>query len=368
MIEKLKQIWNRISEWNSAIREEAVSLRKEMWGQERPSIKMVFRSTMARYGTGIKVFHTTPRIIFLGLIQWLIIIAGISLAVVIVPEFFGEMARLEEQGMEHEGESPLNLIAGIFLVLWEFLIIGLVMLPFGLITSCMGVLYMKKRLNGEDATITESMRHVLSNARRIWIFVWIDTFMKRNQGGSDTSIFDALFAFVYGVITMGMRPLLTLGYGIKQSASYTYALMRANAYEAIGIRLVFTTVTSLIYVAAIGLFMAFYAYQDAFPGLPPFLPGIMPGGDIFFAAIFYWIGTFVLSAACINLCIVRPIYTIATFNLFCEMVEAKGDTMTFSDPQMSEIKGLVVGYATLVAVTVACYFIIPPVAAYFMML
>jgi hypothetical protein len=285
----------------------------------RPSVAESRAAFLQRIQTAISLMMSEREMSLFVLLQWAAIAAGYYLWVrgiyAIPSEFWGDPGR-------SNSDNGANWI----LLLWSFLCVGIVSLPLGVFSACMGAVAVL-RVSGNESTIAAYLRLTVPHAFRLWGFTWIDGWLtvwqiaerlpSRRMPSWKVRLVSESRYYAWKFGSAGVLPALILGRPLVQAGVDSVTLLRYRFREVMLLRVGYSATCWLVGVLAyIGTIVFFRSFPDLIPHYQPIEKSL---GDFYF-----WAGVPILFAVAIVVVFLRPVYLIALCQLYVDERKSRG--------------------------------------------
>ncbi len=251
----------------------------------------------------------------------------------------------------HKGGS----IADYVLLAWSFVCVGVAAFPLSIFSACIGAVYFLRR-QGKPSTIAACLKIVLPKTWCLWVFQWIDGWITVNQilerlpkkndrrTPAQKALSEALY-FAWKLGTIGILPSLITGRGLVESCKQSILVVRHKFKEAAMLRLGYSVLCWVVGITAyIGSIFFFIAFHDLVPR------GKEIYGDIY--AFYFWAGVPILIAVAIVEMFLRPIYIIASCDIFSNYLEEKQEKVLLPRSPSKNASALVTFLILVIILTV----------------
>ena len=314
----------------------------------RPSVAESRTAFLRRIGTAFWLMTSEGEIALFVLLQWAAIAAGYYLWVrgiyAIPTEFWGD------PGRSNSDNGATWLLLG-----WSFLCVGLVALPLGVFSACMGSIAVL-RSAGNGSTVAGCLRMAIPQTFRLWAFTWIDGWLtvlqtadrlprKNMPSWKERLVCESrYYAWKFG--SAGVLPALILGRPLVQAGVDSVTLLRYRFRDVMLLRTGYSAACWLIGVLAyIGAIVLFRAFPELIPRYEPI--------EQHMAHFYFWAGVPLLIAVAIVVVFLRPVYLIALCQLYVDERESRGFPLNV--PRVPEWVSLLTLVGLLGAVTAVGY-------------
>jgi hypothetical protein len=285
-----------------------------------------------RRGTALKYFFVSTResiglifkekeIIFFALLQWVAIALGYYLWIQMLNWIPEEVWRSTEN-------SDSGSIADVVLLLWSFVVVGLVALPIGILTACIGAVHLLHR-QGKSSTIATCLSIVIPRAGRLWFFQWIDSWitvkqilkrLPKKRDWPPSALSEALY-YAWKLGTLGIPFALLTGRGLIESGKQSVMLVKDKLADTMLLRTGYSVISWIIGIVAYVGTIFFFIYFD----------NLVPQGEAYSVVfdIYFWAGVPLLVAVGIIQLFVRPIFILSSAKLFADYIDTKEEKLMF---------------------------------------
>lgn len=291
--------------------------KKPSWGS---SLKYFFK----RVGQAASLTFAEEReIIPFILLQWLTIALGYYLWV--------QMLHWIPTGVWQSTEnSNSGSVADIVLLAWSFVVVGIVALPLEILSAAMVATHFLKK-TGQCPTFISSLQLVLPRIWSLWVFGWTDDWITVSQiiaripskQKTDSALKEALY-YAWKLGTIGILPAITTGRGVIEAGKESVLLVKSKFLDTTLLRTGYSLVCWVVGVGAyIGtiIFFIFFA--------PP-----LPQSEFASYVYDFYIlaGVPIVIAVGIVLLFIRPIYVIASSDIYAEYLQENQQPLLLTVP------------------------------------
>lgn len=301
------------------------------------ALKYFFLTT----GRAIRLFSIEREIFLFSFLQCIAIALGYYLWVQI-------LAWIPEEVWRSTENSNSGSIADIVLLVWSLIIIGIIALPVGLLSACIGAVYFLRH-QGRKSTIAACWALVFPKAKPIWIFFWIDGWItisqildrlpsKEDLTSPRTRAINEAVYFAWKLGTIGILPALITGRGLVESGKESISLVKHRLADTALLRVGYSLVCWIVGIAAyIGTLILFLVF-----------PHILPEKEIYSIIfhIYFWAGIPILIAVAIIQIFIRPIYILAASNMYADYLDERKEQLMLP-PSPSNITNISVAFLVL---------------------
>lgn len=256
-------------------------------------------------------------IIMFALLQWVAIAFGYYLWVQMLGWIPPEVWK---SASESKHSSGVDLI----LVLWSFVCVGIVALPLGLLSACIGVVpFLNKQ--GKESTVATCLKIVIPRAWTLWIFHWIDGWItvnmildrlpKKNdrRSAAEKALEEALY-YAWKIGTSGILPSIINGNNLINAGKESVLFLKSKFMEIVKLRIGCSVLSWIIgivtYIGTIYLFATFHL--------------IPKDNQAVYSHVFEfycWVGLPLLIAVAIIELIIRPVMIISLCDIYSDYVK-----------------------------------------------
>lgn len=312
----------------------------------RPPRMAALRAFGGRVTHAVRLTVAEPEILVFALLQWAAVAGGYYLWVAFLGWIPDEVWATAEQ----DGEVP---VADIALLLWSVFVVVLVSLPVGLLSGCICAAHVLRR-QGQESTVATCLAMVLPRAWSLWAFSAVDGWWtvkriferlpRKGRRERNRALKEAAY-YAWKLGTVGMLPGLVTGRGLVEAGKQSVGLVKERPAETavlrVGYSLACWVIAILGYVGA-GLF---------FRLVTPTLPDGTDRSQTYLA-IFLWLGVPIVLTAGLVLVLLRPIFLIGAADVYCDLVESRGEQLVVPGRPAAPVRILVAG-TVLVLIAVA---------------
>ena len=318
----------------------------------KPSTTGALSFFAGRVRSALDLIRQEPEILLFGALQWLIIGVGyVAWAQIfgVVPD---EVWQAVRQASEAERQGVV-LLANVAITVWSFFIVGLVALPIGMLSGCMGAAHILRR-SGRQSTIRTCLSLASRSAWSLWAFHWIDGWItcqqilarlpKKNDQLDERIASEALY-YAWKIGSAGILPALLCGSGIVSAGKSALGFLRKRFADIALLRSGYALVCWVLGIATyvIGVATLGYAAEP-----------VASGRSVTGSALEQFIiiaGLPLLIAVAVLQLVIRPIYVIAISELYVDyMIETQQQVDL--DSGVSRLGGAVAAGLALLAALV----------------
>lgn len=280
---------------------------------------------------------------FLSLVSMsLIYFLGIKLMDWIPQEIWDSLKA--EEGKDH---TLLNLVV----LIWEFICVGIVAYPLGILTACMGASYML-RFQGKESTISECLKIVLPKSWTLWVFSWIDgwwTFLriverlpkKNDRTPLSTKIRNEMIYQAWKVASLGFLPATVCGRNLKEACTDSLNLLKDRFSMLVKLRIGYSIVCWIVGIGSyIGAALMMFYFKDLRIG----------SNDIY--SFYFLAGAPIVVALTIIMLFFRPLYVISACRIYAFYAREKGIEIKLPEKSSKFVSSIIVFLLLLAAVAV----------------
>lgn len=290
----------------------------------------------SRIGYAISLAFREKEIITFVLLQWAAIGLGYLLWVQMLDW-------IPEEVWRTAAESDEGSIVDVILLVWSFVIIGLVAFPVGILTGCMGTVHFLHRQRRES-TIAMCLKLVMPQSWSLWAFHWIDGWitvrqiMERLPRKNDRrtpaqkALSEALY-YAWKVGVSGILPSIVTGNNLVASARRSIHFVKSNFLEVAKLRAGYS---ALCWIVGIGAYAGSFFFLSAVDVVPA-------NGEVYshMYTIYFWLGVPILIAVGVVMLVLRPIYVLALCDLYSDHLENRGFPVDLPENPPTAISALV---------------------------
>ncbi len=309
--------------------------KKPDWGS---SLKYFFK----RVGQAASLTFSEEReIIPFILLQWLTITLGYYLWVQMLHWIPAEVWRSTEN-------SNSGSVAGIVLLAWSFVVIGVVALPLEVLSAAMVATHLLKK-TGQRPTFITSIQLVLPRIGSLWVFGWVDDWITVSQifarlpskHKTDSALKETLY-YAWKLGTIGILPAITTGRDVIEAGKESVLLVKNKFFDTTLLRTGYSLVCWVVGVGAYIGTIVFFIF---------FAPPISHSELASHVYDFYLLaGVPIVIAVGIILLFVRPIYVIASSDIYAEYLQENQQPLLLTVPtSTTKMISVLVVFVILVA-------------------
>ncbi len=309
-------------------------IKKNIWTGEN------FTEFFSRSAYAISLIVREKEIVLFSLLQW----AAIALAYYVWVQILGW---IPEEVWESDSKIK-DISINLAFLAWSVLCVALAAYPIGILTGAMGAAHFLRE-QGYPSTIAACLKLALPNSGKLWMFHTLDGWLTVNiilerlpkkryfspVVAAQRAVAEAIY-YAWKVGTIGVPPALLTGKGLVEAGKESIALVKSKSWEVVKLRGGYSAVCWIIAIGAYIGSMAFFVY---FPS--PF----DAGHKIF--SFYAWMGVPILVTVGVLNLFVRPIYVIASCQLYSDFLKEKGRSV-----ELGNLPGK--GMSTFAAFLVLC--------------
>lgn len=268
----------------------------------------------------LRLIVEEKEILLFSILQWVAIAIGYYFWVQII-----EWIPMEVW----ESDSKIyDIPANLAVLLWSLVCVAAVAYPISILTAAMGAAHFLRR-QGQQSTIAACLKAALPNSRRLWAFhsadAWITVDMiverlpKRDRvlSAAERALKEALY-YAWKVGTIAVPPALLAGKGLIEAGKESIELVKSKPLDVVRLRGGYSAMCWVIGVAAyVSSIIFFCTSPDLF------------NSDHEMFTFYLWMGIPILIAVGVIKLFVRPIYVIASCELYAEYLHEKGESVSF---------------------------------------
>lgn len=290
-------------------------------------------------------------IITFAVLQWSAIAVGYYLWVQMLdwipPEVWKSAAESDDGGSIADG----------ILIAWSFVCVGVAAFPLSIFSACMGAVHFLRR-QGKPSTIAACLNIVLPKAWSLWIFQWIDGWItvrqilirlpkKRDRMNSWQKARGEALYFAWKLGTIGILPSLITGRGLVESCQQSILVVRHKAKEAVALRGGYSVLCWIVGIASyLGTIVFFHVFEDLLPRHKEMHESVY--------TFYFWAAVPILVAVGIIQLFLRPIYVIASCDIFSDYLDGKNEKVILPVAP-SKSKSALVGFIILVIILIIIF-------------
>jgi uncharacterized membrane protein len=275
------------------------------------------KSFGSRIGYAVSLAFKEKEIFLFALLQWVSIGIGYLL-------WIQMLDWIPEHIWQSNGESEERSTAGLILLGWSVLCVGLVAFPLGILTGCMGAAHFLRK-QGKESTVATCLKLVLPQSWSLWSFHWIDGWVTVNQilnrlpskkGRKNPVLSEALY-YAWKLGVAGVLPSILTGNNLIQSGKNSVVFVKDNFLAVAKLRAGYSALCWIVGVAAYAGAIFFFKALDHTP------QGHEVYGDTY--TFFFWAAIPILVAVSFVVLFLRPIYVLALCDLYSDHLTQKSE-------------------------------------------
>lgn len=253
---------------------------------------------------------------------------------------------IPEEIWQSSRKSEDNTLAGLVLLIWSFLCVGVTAYPLGLLTACMGASYIL-RYQGRKSTIAECLKIVLPKAWPLWIFSWLDGWWtvdrilerlpkKNDRTPISVKLLNEAIYQAWKLASLGFMPAVLSGRSVTEACKDSLSLLKAKFVMLAKLRAAYSLIC---WIFGIGCYVGvIFVY--------PFISSRMGSGSDMYSFYFY-AGFPMVIALSFILLIFRPVYIISACRIYAGHAREKGIRINLPETSSKTFSSLV-AFAVLV--------------------
>ncbi len=313
---------------------------------QKPQRVTAFKYFFGRLLEAIKLVLFEKEIIVFAILQWIVIGIGYYLWVQILGWIPDDVWRSVE-------ESDSSSIVDIILLIWSFIIVGLVAFPLGILTACIGTVHFLHR-QGRPSTIAACLQVVLPRAKNLWMFHWIDGWitvrqildrLPKKRNWPPSKLEEALY-YAWKLGTIGIPPALLSGRGLIEAGKESVLLVKNKAIDTTLLRTGYSFVCWIVGISAyIGTIFFFIHFNH-----------LIPTSEVesFIYEFYFWAGIPIFVAVGIIQLLIRPIYILASADIYADSLEEQKKPLLLPPPP-SKFTSVFVAFTVLLLIVVVVF-------------
>ena len=220
---------------------------------EKPNSFHSIGSIFSRIGKAFQLIFKEPEIILFSLLQVLAICMAYLLWIQL-------LAWIPEEVWKSTEHSDSGSVADYILIVWSFVCVGLVSLPIGFFTACMGAAHILSR-HGKESTIGRCFKFIFPKIWPIWIFSWIDGWItvnrivdripsKNNKKTPMQKTFSEAMYYAWKVGTAGILPSLITSKNTWQACKNSFGFLKHKTKDILLLRSGYSAVSWIVGILA----------------------------------------------------------------------------------------------------------------------
>lgn len=269
-------------------------------------------------------------ILVFSLLQWL----AIAIAYYLWVQILGWIPEEAWRSRSSLQETALELA----LLAWTLVCVALAAYPIGVLTGAMGAAHFLRERN-QPSTIAACLRLAWPNSTRLWMFHALDGWLtvdillermpRKGEFGTAAAARRAMAEAVYyawKVGTIAMPPALLAGRGLAEAGRESIALVKSRPWQVVKLR---GGYSAICWIIGVTTYLGTLAFLIAFPASSP--------GGHSMLSFYLWLGMPILAAVGVIKLLVRPVYVIASCQLYTEFLKENGRS-TAHDPPAQRVQ------------------------------
>lgn len=314
---------------------------------EKPKKNVALKYFLIRAVQALKLVVTEKEIIVFALLQWIIIGCAYFFWVQILDWIPEEVWRSTET-------SDQESIASIVMLLWSFIIVGIVALPIGILNACIGAVHFLRRQN-RPSTIAACLQIVLPRAWPLWFFSWTDSWMTvrqilkrlpKKKRTENRAVSEALY-YAWKLGTIAVLPALLSGRKLVDAGSDSVFIVKKKLVDTSLLRSGYSFICWIIGITTYLGTILFFNFFDT----------VIPTGDgaAHVYEFYFWAGVpIIVAVGCISL-FLRPIYTLSSADLYSDYLQETNQPLLLPQPP-SSLTSIIVALVVLLTIVMAVFF------------
>ena len=279
------------------------------------------RENLAEFGRrsagAISLIIREKEILVFSMLQWV----AIAVAYYVWAQILGWIPEETWNSNSKLEETWLNVAV----MTWSLLCVALAAYPIAILTGAMGAAHFLRE-QGRPSTVPACLRLALPNSTRLWMFHAIDAWLTvdiilermpkkghfKASAIAQRAAAEALY-YAWKIGTIGVPPALLAGRSLVEAGKESIALVREKTWEVAKLR---GGYSAICWIVGISTYVGSLAFLVAFPS--PF------AGQHGVSSFYLWAGVPILIAVGVIKLLVRPVYVIASCQLYSEFLKQKG--------------------------------------------
>jgi hypothetical protein len=279
------------------------------------------RENLAEFGRrsarAISLIVREKEILVFSMLQWVAIAVAyyvwVQILAWIPAETWNSASKLEE--------TWLNVAV----TAWSLLCVAAAAYPIAVLTGAMGAAHFLRE-QGLPSTVPACLRLALPNSTRLWVFHAIDAWLTvqmilermpkkghfKAAAIAQRAAAEALY-YAWKVGTIGVPPALLAGRSLADAGKESVALVRKRTWEVARLR---GGYSAICWIIGLATYFGSLAFLVAYPSPVAGQQGV--------STFYLWAGIPILIAVGMIKLLVRPVYVIASCQLYSEFLEQKG--------------------------------------------
>lgn len=249
-------------------------------------------------------------------------------------------------------KSDDNTVAGLILLVWSFLCVGVTAYPLGLLTACMGASYIL-RYQGRESTIAECLKIVLQKAWPLWIFSWLDGWWtvdrilerlpkKNDRTPMSVKLLNEAIYQAWKLASLGFMPAVLAGRSVTEACKDSLSLLKEKFVRLAKLRAAYSLIC---WIFGIGCYVGvIFVY--------PFISSRM-GSDYDMYSFYFYAGFPMIIALSFIMLVFRPVYIISACRIYAEHAREKGIRINLPETSSKAFSSLVAFVVLAVFLAVA---------------
>lgn len=315
---------------------------------EKPSKTQALKAFLARIGRGFELITREPEILAFSFLQVVAITLGYLLWTLILDWIPPEVWKTIEEN------NGTNKALDIAFLLWSVACVGLVALPIGILTACMGAAHLLDS-TGQSSSIPKCLSLVFPRVWPLWLYSWLDAWItvkqilsrlpkkKERRSAAEIAASEALY-MAWKIGTMGIIPSLITTESSCRACKTALEFVKQKAGELTLLR---TGYSVLNWIVGIGAYLGAILVIIALD---------IPKEEVHNHIYDAYVGValpIVIATAIIHL-VIRPFYILSLFDLYCDYLTETQQPIHIPEPNPWAKKALWAfgGLALLVAAAI----------------
>lgn len=251
-----------------------------------------------------------------------------------------------------------NYAAGIILLIWSIVCVGLAAYPLGLLTACMNASYIL-RFTGRESTVAECLKIVLPKSWSLWVFSWFDgwwTVMrilerlpkKNDRTPLAVKMLNEAIYQGWKLASLGFIPALLSGRDVGEACGDSLKMLKERFSMLIKLRVGYSLVCW-----GFGIFG--YLGMFVLLRMLPELSGRILENNVVYG-VYLLAGVPLLAVLIFIMLVFRPVYVISACRIYAFYAREKGMKIKLPESSSRGVSALMAFLLLAVALAVVWFF------------